>query len=197
MRTHAASTLLLLVGFVSISHAHQKQDTTQSISASTKLEARINELEKRVASLEAQLKALTILEPTTSHPQLAGTRRAEAKQCPLILDDWGVMTGQGDFGQAYYGITLKLRNSGSKPIKLIEASVQFTDLLDAKLYRIKVTPDINIASGTTHKNFGKYPINQFISEQCRMRDIKKADIKATLDVTRIVFTDNTVLKVSR
>lgn len=174
----------------SATHAQQHND----VSSTAKLEARIVELEKRVAALEAQLKALTSHTPAVTQPQATSTAQADAKATPLVLDDWDFSAGDSDFGP-YYNITLKLRNAGAKSIKLVDASVQFSDLLDDHLYGVKVTPDVSIAPGKTYIDKGQYRINRFINEQTRMRDMKKADIKATLLVRRVVFTDNTVLQI--
>jgi hypothetical protein len=158
-----------------------------------KLEARVSELEKRVAELDAKLNAITATAPATTQPTIAAVVNAQGKPATLILDDWDFSSGDGDFGRSFYEITLKLRNAGTKPIKLVDASVQFADLLDSHLYGIKISPDLSLAAGGTHEDKGRYDINQFINEQTRMKGMKKADIKATLTVHRIVFTDNTVV----
>ena len=120
-----------------------------------------------------------------------------ATSVPLALADWSFSSGKDEMEQGFYEITVSLRNTGEKPIKLIDASVQFNDLLGDHLYRIKVTPDLNIAPGVTSTDKGRYHINQFSAEESRMKNMKQADILATLDVAKIVFADNTVLSVER
>ena len=71
------------------------------------------------------------------------------------------------------------------------------DLLDDHLYGIKVTPDMTIGAGNVRTESGQYRLNQFMNKHHRMKNMNKADIKAKLQVERIVFTDNTVLKVSK
>lgn len=198
METHmkiVVGILLVLATVVGTLTSHAQQQP--SASSTAKLETRIAELEKRVALLEAQLNAPTSRIPATTQPAIAGVAQADAKTAPLVLDDWDFSSGQGDFGQAHYNITLKLRNAGTKAIKLIDASVRFTDLLDENLYGIKVSPDLSIAPAKTYVEKGQYGINQFINGQARMRAMKKADIKATLVVRRVVFTDNTVMQIER
>jgi hypothetical protein len=73
----------------------------------------------------------------------------------------------------------------------------FSDLLDEPVYGIKVGPDVDIPARKTHIDEGRYSINRFINAQSRMMTMKKADIKAKLVVHRIVFSDNTVLKVEK
>jgi hypothetical protein len=114
---------------------------------------------------------------------------------PLVLDDWDYQFFKGTLSQYFYAITLTLRNTETKQIKLVDASVAFSDLLDQHMYAIKISPDQTIAPGQRHTVLGDYPVNEFISDQLRMKDLKKADIKARLTVRRVVFSDNTVLEV--
>jgi hypothetical protein len=80
---------------------------------------------------------------------------------------------------------------------LIDASVSFSDLLDQHVYGIKVSPDQTIQPGKTVEDTGNYRVNQFISEQMRMKDMKKEDIKIQLTVRKLVFTDHTVLEIAK
>jgi hypothetical protein len=165
-------------------------DLEVRLEAMAKLEARVKLLEKSLSTIRSrqrsEISANRIKAPKTS-----------SGNSPLVLDDWNFSTIKGDFGQNYYNITLNLRNKGTKTIKLIEGSVQFYDLLDEKLYGIRITPDALIGAGATKIDVGQYSINQFMNEQKRMASMNKADIKPKLIISRIVFTDNTVLKVSR
>ena len=178
---------------------------------------RIAELEAKIEKLEVRIKALEDLERRVQKAEkslstirsrqrkemnqnkgkaLAGGRLDSGKS-PLVLDDWSFSHQTGEFNQSYYNITLKLKNTSSKTIKLIEGSVQFYDLLDDHLYGIKVTPDMTIGAGNVRTESGQYRLNQFMNKHHRMKNMNKADIKAKLQVERIVFTDNTVLKVSK
>src|SRR5687768_12964686 len=98
----------------SMSSVRAAQHQPDASSTNSKLEARVAELEKRIAVLEAQLTALTSRTPSTTEPKLAGAVQADAQSAPLVLDDWSFSSGEGDFGQAHYNITLKLRNAGTK-----------------------------------------------------------------------------------
>ena len=133
--------------------------------------------------------------PQAAKPQVGDLKPAQANTSPLVLDDWSFQYKDSD-DEKYYVISLTLHNTGTKPIKLVDAGIEFSDLLDARLYGIKVSPDLTIGPGETYVDSGSYPINQFISDQMRMKDMKKADIKAILDVNRIVFSDNTILVVN-
>jgi hypothetical protein len=64
--------------------------------------------------------------------------------------------------------------------------------LGSQIYGIKVGPDRLIPAGKTVTDKGEYSVNQFVSEQARMAQMKKEDIKATLVVQKLVFADNSV-----
>lgn len=189
-----AITLLACMG---TSQACAQEGQPKGDPTLERLNSRLADLEKRVAELESQISALTSHTPATTQPAIGGVSKGDAKAAPLILDDWDFSSAESDFGQKYYNITLNLRNAGTKQIKLIDASVEFKDLLDDDLYNIKISPDVTIEPGKTHVDKGQYGINQFIHSQGRMRGMKKADIKVTLVVRRVVFSDNTVLEVGR
>jgi hypothetical protein len=156
------------------------------------LRAKTEELERRVSEIESQLAKLTVA-PEAVPPRSEGMVVSGDAGSPLILDDWDYRFCAGDYGQYYYWIAVKLRNASPKAIKLIDASICFFDLLDQFVYGIKVPPDVAIAPGDTHTRAGDYDVNRFISEQMRMKDMQKADIRAHLDVKNVVFSDNTIL----
>jgi hypothetical protein len=160
-----------------------------------RLELRLIELEKRVAFLEGQA-PITSTPAETPQPQMSGSVLADGSEASLCLDDWDYQYSEHDSGH-YYSIRLKLRNTGTRHIKLLDASVSFADLLDQSLYGINISPDVAIPPGTTYADEGEYRINQFNNEQLRMKNLSKSDIKAVLRVRRIVFSDNSVLQLLR
>lgn len=112
---------------------------------------------------------------------------------PLKLVSWDYNYKKSDFSGSYRIRTL-IKNTGSKGIKMVEASVVFSDLLDNRLYAIGLDPDIYVAPGAEKDDTGTYRINQFMNEQTRMKSMKKEDVKATLVVRKIVFSDNSVFE---
>lgn len=182
-------TLLLLAG-PSFGQAAAGND----VEALTK---RVAQLEKKVAQLEKLIVAMTSKTPATTNPKVAGKTTAAAGKAPLILDKWEFSVGKDNLDGDAYRIKLTLRNAGTKGIKLIKASVHFTDLLDDELYGIKISPDLKIGAGKTLIKSGLYGINQFIARQGRMKKMAKADIKAKLVIQQIVFDDNTVMKITK
>jgi Protein of unknown function (DUF2939) len=113
-------------------------------------------------------------------------------KAPLELVSWEARLGRGEFSQNHYTITLNLKNNSNKEIKLIDALVRFTDLLDSEMYRIKVNPDRHIPAGEAVTDTANYDINQFSPEQARMAQIRKEDIRAALIVRKLVFGDNSI-----
>ncbi|MEQ1905457.1 MAG: hypothetical protein ABL888_14810 [Pirellulaceae bacterium] len=190
-------THLVMLIFLTIPSHLAAQQIQESAPQPAELAARVTELETRVKVLEELVAKLTSNSPEKSRPKSTETQTAPAIDSPLVLDDWSYSVVHGDFGQSYYAINLTLRNTGTKRIKLIEGSVIFNDLLDTKVLAIKITPDIVIAPGTSVINSDNYPINPFIADATRMAAMKKEDIKPKMVISRIVFDDNSVIKVGR
>lgn len=156
-------------------------------SAQSSPEQRIADLEKRVTALE---QALSSNQRTS---QASSDRIVSQTKSPLVLGTWDYRFVRGQFSPEYQ-ITLSLTNTGTKEIKLIDGTIQFSDLLGNHLYGIRITPDQRIAAGKTSTDKGSYSINQFITEQTRMASMKKEDVQATLIVRKLVFADNTIVE---
>ena len=150
---------------------------------------KIKALEKRITVLEKLLNSTK--DPSTQ--TLKKVNPAETDSSLLALSKWSYNLEKGDFG-SNYNIKYHLKNNYKKNIKLLDASINFNDLLGEHLYGIKVDPDLKIKSGTIKIEGGLYRINQFIAKQGRMAKMEKKDIIANLVVRKIVFDDNTVLE---
>src|SRR4030095_2816116 len=153
----------------------QQQDQT--------LEKRLSDLEKRVNALEKASPLSSLLNPASPTP-------AVETKSPLELVSWDAKLSRGEYSGYNYKITLTLKNNSDKDIKLIDASVQFADLLGSHIYGIKISPDHLIPAGKAITDTGQYNVNQFMPEQARLAQMKKEDVKATLVVSKLVFTDN-------
>jgi len=186
-----AALIIVLVGIAGVVNAQPDAIHSQV----SEIRALVQQLEERVAALEkevAQLKEASSESART--PAQTVTTQASRNKSPLGLTDWSYQYRTGDYGQQYYSINLKLRNSGTKGIKLIDGSVEFSDLLGETLYRIKVSPDLRIGPGEVLDDSGNYSINQFINEQLRMKDMEPNDIRAELIVRKLVFEDNSIVE---
>ena len=155
--------------------------------ANNNLEDRVKVLEKKNLELEKLIKVAPITKPLTT------SSKAQATNLALTLSEWTYAYKQ-EMASEYYRINYTLTNTYQKDIKLIDASIQFQDLLGEHLYGIKINPDLKIISGKSLKDGGSYRINRFISKQMRMKNIAKEDILATLVIKKIVFTDNSILE---
>src|SRR6266550_405239 len=116
----------------------------------------------------------------------------EKRVTPLELVAWDARLVRGEDSYDKYEISLTLKNNSDKDIKFIDATVQFADLLGSHIYDIKVNPDHLIPAGQSITATGQYPINELMPEQARLAQMKKEDVKATLVVSKLVFTDNSI-----
>jgi len=149
------------------------------------VEKRLSDLEKRVTALEKASPLSLPLNAVSPTPALA-------TKSPLELAAWDAHLIRGEDSYDKYNISLTLKNNSDKDIKFLDATVQFADLLGSHIYDIKVNPDHLIPAGQSITDTGQYPINQLMPEQARLAQMKKEDIKATLVVSKVVFTDNSI-----
>jgi len=150
------------------------------------------DVEKRLSDLEKRVNALEKASPLTSLLNAASPPPAVETKSPLQLLSWDAHLNRGEYSNFTYKVALTLKNNSDKDIKLIDATVQFADLLGSRIYAIKVSPDQLISAGRTIAESGEYRVNQFEPEQARLAQMKKEDVKATLVVSKVVFTDNTI-----
>lgn len=149
------------------------------------VEKRLSDLEKRVTALEKASPLSSPLSAVSPTPALATKSR-------LGLVAWDAHLVRGEDSYYKYNISLTLKNNSDKNIKFIDATVQFADSLSSHIYDIKVNRDHLIPAGQSITDTGQYPINQLMPEQARLGQIKKEDVKATLVVSKLVFTDNSI-----
>jgi len=149
------------------------------------VEKRLSDLEKRVTTLERASPISSPLNAASPTPSLA-TKSA------VDLVAWDARLVRAEDSYYKYEISLTLKNNSDKDVKYIDATVQFADLVGSHIYDIKVNPDHLIPAGQSITATGQYPINQLMPEQARLAQMKKEDVKATLVVSKLVFTDNSI-----
>ena len=93
-----------------------------------------------------------------------------------------------------YRIGYTLRNNYAKAIKLINANVEFSDLLGTKIYGIQLNEDVKIEPNSEATYTGNFGINQFRPGDHRLGEIPPSDVQARLRVTAIIFKDNSKLE---
>ncbi|MFA6596152.1 MAG: hypothetical protein WCS69_00405 [Ignavibacteriaceae bacterium] len=165
------------------------------------IETRLKALEKKVDSLEFLIKKNNISKDDRSNkPTNIGVSPSrdvqQSKNDLFTLESWSYSVTSDNIS-SYYAIKLKLKNDYEKGIKLIDATVQFYDLLDSRLFGIKIGPDIIIPAKQLVEENGSYSINQFINEENRMKTMNKEDVKAVLNVKKIVFDDNSIINLDK
>ena len=161
---------------------------------------RIADLQKRVEALERQVRALTeAATPALAAAPVDGAAKNIEPSPPgapaIDLVTWDSHMRKGDFSN-FYRITYVLKNNYEKPIKVIDGSLQFTDLLGEVIYTIRLTKDAYIGPGKQVSSTGDYGINQFLPGQDRMGGMPKTDIIPKIVVRSVVFGDNTIAKFS-
>lgn len=178
------------------------EDKSSTVEMTAKaVEQRMSDIETTIKPLEETLTRLVGKIPNekkaieTSTPvKVEKADYDTALKNLLLLENWECRFARGEYGNSNYSITYTLHNGFNKNIKLIEAGIHFKDLLGAKLYAIKITPDLKILAGKSATDKGLYSINQFMTEQYRLKDLDKKDVVVELVVHQIVFDDNTIMK---
>lgn len=162
---------------------------TTSPAAADAISERLDALEKRVQALEA-----IVLHPAKPAAVIGTPGRVEeATQSLLKLTGWSAAFKPCAFREHCYAISYTLLNEYNKPIKLLDASLKFYDLVGEKIYGIELAKDVKLAPGKEATFHGDYGVNEFLSEEMRLKDLAPTDVRAELDVGKLVFSDNTVL----
>jgi hypothetical protein len=116
------------------------------------LEQRVNDLEKRIRALEDIPAVATALRLQASNRggAAAQTESAPASQpdSPLELVSWKYQFKPGQYAyESRHLFSYVLKNRSGKPIKLVDGTLLFTDLLGEKLIAIKLNPDVKYPAG--------------------------------------------------
>jgi hypothetical protein len=190
----AAVCLTVICGCCSQSLLAQNY-SSPSPTATPSLEQRVNDLEKRLQAIETipaiamMLKLKGSLQADTT-PAPTPTPQTNA---PLELVNWQYHYSPGKYEyQNRHVFSYVLKNRMEKAIKLVEGTIVFTDLLGEKLLAIRLIPDVVVPAGNTDWCQGEWEVNQFEPNQQRLASLKHDDVKATLTIQKIVFSDNTV-----
>lgn len=91
--------------------------------------------------------------------------------------------------QAYQTFSIALQNTGSKDLRAISGTLQFTDLLDEPVYGINVTIDDPIKAGSSITWDGRTEYNEFIERQVRFRNMTISNLKMTFAPKKALYAD--------
>jgi hypothetical protein len=111
----------------------------------------------------------------------------------LALVNWDYQFKPGQYqweNKHWFSYTLK--NQSGKAIKLIDGSLQFTDLLGEQITNIRLDKDKLYPAGADTPDSGDWDINMFEKGPERLADLKHEDVKVTLVIRKVVFADNSV-----
>jgi hypothetical protein len=171
------------------------QNSSPSPTATPTLEQRVNDLEKRLQAIE-NIPAIAMMLKLKGSLQADSTPAATPTpqtNAPLELVSWQYQFKPGQYNyERRHLFSYILKNRSDKPIKLVEGTLVFTDLLGEKLMAIRLIPDLKCSTGGTASTSGEWEVNQFEPDQQRLAILSHDDIKATLTVQKVVFSDNTM-----
>lgn len=168
------------------------QSSSPSPTATPSLEQRVSDLEKRLQAIESIPGVAMALKMKGS------AESSEASATPQGTSPLELVSWQYQFKAGQYEIlnehhfTYILRNHSEKSIKLVEGGITFADLLGEKLIAIRLIPDIKCAPGGTASSSGAWQSGMSEASASRLRTLSHDDIKATLTIQKVVFSDNTI-----
>jgi hypothetical protein len=169
------------------------QNSTPSPTATPTLEQRVSDLEKRLQTIESIPGIALMLNLKNSTQANATPQPTPSPQtnAPLELVNWQYQYRPGkDEYQNRHVFSYVLKNRTEKAIKLVEGTIVFADLLGQMA--IQLIPDVLVPAGNTDWCQGDWEVNHFEPNQQRLASLKHDDVKATLTVQKVVFSDNTV-----
>jgi hypothetical protein len=185
--------LVLSVAVLFASSTFVANAQTPTASAET-LEQRVNALEKRLDALE-RIPAIAMALRLVGVQQGAAEAPSATPQAnsPLAVVDWSYSfyDAQYDFDKAHV-ISYTLKNLTDKPIKLIQGSMVFKDLLGEKIMEIRLFPDVLYPPNESQSTKGTWKVNTLNPEEQRMQTVHHDDIKPELRIEKVVFGDNSI-----
>jgi hypothetical protein len=110
----------------------------------------------------------------------------------LTLAHWSVQFKQGQLSKSYK-ISYTIKSHIGKPIKIIDGRIDFLEPDGKRIYSIPLIHEAAIAPSGEATFTGNYYLNPALPQEIRLRDLPPSEIATRLEVTRIVFHDNSVL----
>ena len=168
------------------------QNSSPSPTPTPSLEQRVSDLEKKLQAIESiPLVAMALnMKGSANSSEVSPTPQSNL---PLELVSWQYQFKPGQYAILNeHHFSYVLRNQSEKAIKLVEGVITFTDLLGEKLMAIRLLPDIKCAVGGTASSSGSWQASMGEASEERLRILSHDDIKATLTIKKLVFSNNTV-----
>ena len=158
--------------------------------------ARLKALEERMDRIETLLRfnlgrvGVGAMQNGATAPPVQGSELASTD---LLLVRWSASRTKCEYSECYR-IAYTLRNNYTKRIKLIKGGIEFFDLLDTRIYGIRLKEDVRIEPGAEVSSTGNYGMNRFQTDDYRLGEIPPSDVQAKLRITAIIFSDNSKLE---
>jgi hypothetical protein len=184
--------LCLVALFGAYAQSLLAQNPSLSPTPTPSLEQRVSDLEKRLHAIESMPLVAMALNMKGS-PQSSEPSPTPQSNSPLELTFWQYQFKPGQYeilNEHVFSYVLK--NKSTKPIKLVDGVITFTDLLGEKLMAIRLIPDIKCGAGDTALSSGSWQAGMDDASAQRLRTLSHDDVKATLTIQKVVFSDNTV-----
>jgi hypothetical protein len=163
---HRLAALCLVVLSGSYAQSLMAQNSSPSPTPTPSLEQRAADLEKRLQAIESiPLVAIALKMKGTA--QSSEPNPTPQSNSPLELTFWQYEFKAGQFeilNEHLFSYVLK--NKSTKPIKLVEGVITFTDLLGEKLIAIRLIPDIECAAGDTALSSGSWQAGMDEASAC-------------------------------
>jgi hypothetical protein len=189
-----ASPPLVVVGLIGcLLRPEISSAENPSSSPTPSLEQRVSELEQKIQAIEnIPVVALALkLRGSAEQNTTATPTPSPQADSPLELVSWEYKFKAGQYSyENRHLFTYVLKNLSDKPIKLVDGTLLFTDLLGEKLIAIKLDRDAKYPAGKITSTSGAWNVNTFGSSESRMTTISHDDVKATLLIRNVVFGDN-------
>jgi hypothetical protein len=90
-------------------------------------------------------------------------------------------------------VNYSLQNNYEKTVKAIIGSIKFVDPAGAHILDLKLERYVRMAPGKEVSFKGYHPIDQSIDSEMRLKDLPPEDVRAELEIKKIMFGDNTVI----
>lgn len=113
-----------------------------------------------------------------------GQLLADCNKDLIRLESWAIEPIDADTNL----LTTNFTYLGSKPVRLIDASAQFSDILGEEIGSFALTRDVSFVAGSAHQEVGRW--GQYTFE--RLLDMNRDDVVTSVCVRAIVYSDGTI-----
>lgn len=121
-------------------------------------------------------------------------RNAQAAECSagvdtvLGLKEWSAKMVDGALGRPEPLVTITYKNLSDHPIKMIDASLSFSDALGERISSVALGRDIKIAAGAEKSE--KFLMSGSIGFE-RLTKLDKSDAEGTICTKAVMYDDGT------